>query len=630
MRTHSILAIAFASSLLAQQQIVLPDNHYLMENATQLANTGSAVWWNATGGHFQVLYEASHFTNAGVNSAAILSKIRFRGEDGEPNLGGQVYGNVQVSVGSTSLTSTTMTNTFATNLAAATTTMSAPATTNVTIAPSVGSSPNNYCIDLDVLALAYAHDPTGTKPNLLIDIVMPTAPSNAVPLALIPIQDTIVTGAGIRGRGVYTATVAALTGTLSTTPPVVGVEFFGPGGYATATPARNERYGAACGGSPSTFYEHFQNGQAFDLTGLTLIPDNPAAPNFYIVNNGAQPFDATKINAVPNSTADDALVTHALGFTFKYPGGTTTTIKPCTNGFVWLDSAMTNATYYGAVTDVLGTTINYTARLFAFWNDLNSIRNTATHPNCGLHVQTDTSGGAGNAVCYVTWFDTALYRVVTTAGAGGHSVMRFQCVLYEATGVVEFRYAQMPQFVSHWTASATAMHAVVGFTRGRIGSTIGSVDPQSRDLSLETPFTTKIEGATGNIGQTVTTTPVVGGAVYGGRLFAGQSAIYGAVNVPAGTILGAQLIDVAANRPGLQVPTITAPGCMLSTSTGALLWELNVLPGATVVGTVPLVIPSGLVGVDVYSQYVVLGGLFGGPDLISSASNGMKQTIGLN
>ena len=565
-----------------------------------------------------------------VNSAAILSKIRFRGEDGEPNLGGQVYGNVQISVGSTSLTAATLTNTFATNLAAATTTMSTPATTNVTVAPSVGSTPNNYCIDLDVLALAYAHDPTGTRPNLLIDIVMPTAPSNALPLALIPIQDTVASGAGIRGRGLYTAAVASATGTASVAPPVVGLEFFGPGGYAQGTPARNERYGAACGGSPSTFYEHFQNGQASDLTGLTLVPDNAAAPNFYVVNNGSLPFDATKINATPNSTADDALVTHPLGFTFNYPGGSTTTIKPCTNGFVWLDSAMTNATYLGTVADVLGTTTNYTARLFAFWHDLNPARNTATNPNCGLHVQTDTTGGPGNAVCYVTWFDTALYRVVTAAGAGGHSVIRFQAVLYEATGVVEFRYAQMPQFVGHWTTAVGTLHGVVGFTRGRIGGAVGSVDPQSRDLSLETPFVTRIEGATGNIGQTVATTPVVGNPVYGGRLFTGQTAIYGAVNVPAGTIIGAQLLDVGASRPGLQLPTITAPGCMLSTSTGALLWEVNVLPGATVTGTVPLVVPSGLVGVDLYSQYVVLGGLFGGPDLISAASNGMKQTIGLN
>ena len=55
-------------------------------------------------------------------------------------------------------------------------------------------------------------------------------------------------------------------------------------------------------------------------------------------------------------------------------------------------------------------------------------------------------------------------------------------------------------------------------------------------------------------------------------------------------------------------PGITAPGCMLSTSTGALLWEITVLPPATVVGTVPLAVPHGFEGVDLYAQYVVLDG----------------------
>lgn len=624
----TLLVIAALGSLPAQQQIVLPDNHHLMESATQLANSGGALYWGAQAGHFQILYEASHFTNAGVAGPLLISRVRFRGEDGEPNLGGQVYSGVVVSVGSTSLTSATLTTTFATNTAAATTTMSAPLATTVTVAPSIGSSPNNYCIDIDVLPLAFLFDPTSSRPNLLVDVTLPTPPSNSPPLNVVPIQDTTATGAGIRGRGLYTPTFSSATGTLNAAPPVVGLEVLG-GGYANPVPARNERFGAACGGAASTFYEHFQNGQAWDLTGLTLTPDNPASPNLYVVTNTAQPFDATKVNATPSSTADDGLVTHSLGFTFRYPGGVTTTIKPCTNGFVWLDSAMTNSTYFGTVADVLGASAAYTARLIPYWNDFTAARNAATHPNCGLHVLTDTTGGPGNAVCYVTWLDMGQFRTVSGTGVGGHSVSRFQCVLYEATGVVEFRYAAMPAFVSHWTATAGAMHAVVGFTRGRIGTT-ASVDPQSRDLSLEAPFTTSIEGSTGNIGQTVTTAPVAGGAVYGGRLFAGQSATYGAVNVPAGTILAAQLLDVAASRPGLQLPGITAPGCMLSTSVGAVLWEVAVAPGATFTGTVPLVVPPGVVGVDLYAQFVVLGGLFGGPDLVSSASNAIKQTIGLN
>lgn len=621
-----------ASTLVGQQQLVLPDNHYLMESATQLGCTGSTTYWTATtGNRFQILYEASHFTGkAGVSGPILLSKIRFRGEDGEPNLGGQVYTGAVISLGSTSLNATTMTNTFATNLLAATTTMSAPITANVTVAPSIGSVPNNHCIELDVLAAGFVFDPLSTQPNLLIDITLPTAPSNAAPLALIPMQDTVATGAGVRGRGLTSTNVASATGTLSATPPVVGVEFFGAGGFANPVAARNERYGAGCGGAASTFYETFQNGQEFDLQGLTLTPDNTAAPNYYIVTYGAQPLDATRINAAANSTGDDALVTHQLGFTFAYPGGTTTTIKPCTNGFLWLSGTPTGAPYTPIVADFLGTAITTNlARFCLYWTDLNGLRNTPVQPLAGLHVQNDTTGGPGNTVCYVTWYDTGLFRTVSGTGIGGHAMLRFQCVLYEATGVVEFRYGAMPPFVAHWSTTANCHGALVGFTRGRIG-TVGSVDPQSRDLSLETPFLTAVEGTTGHMGQTCSTTPDAGGAAYGGRLFGGQTATYGAVNVPPGSLLAVQLFDVVPARPGLQLPTLTAPGCMLSVSAGAYLWELFLTPGSTITGSVPVTFPHGLEGIDLYSQVVVLGGLFGGPDLISVSSNALKQTIGLD
>jgi hypothetical protein len=69
---------------------------------------------------------------------------------------------------------------------------------------------------------------------------------------------------------------------------------------------------------------------------------------------------------------------------------------------------------------------------------------------------------------------------------------------------------------------------------------------------------------------------------------------------------------------------------MLSTSTGATVWELFVLPTATATGTVSLAVPTGLSGVSLYSQFVTLGGLFGAPDLVTSSSNAIKQVIGLN
>lgn len=635
LRILSFLLVA-AAAIPAQQQLVLPDNHYLCESTTQLGNTGSANWWRNGAGRFQVLYEASHFLGyAGVTGPIVLTNLRFRGEDGEPNLGGQVYSGVTVQVGSTTLTNATMSATFAQNTAPtapATTTMGTIGTTNVTVLPSVGSTPNNWCIDIDLLAIGsqIVFDPTGPEPNLLIEIVVPNAPTNPLPLYLIPIQDTTGGSAIVRGEGVYATTSTATLGNTSTVPPVVGVAFAGAGGWLTPTPARNERYGAACGGACSTFYQGFVNGQAFDITGLTLIPDNPTAPNYYVVSGGAPPVDVSQLTASPN-VIDDALVTHALGFTHNYPGGSTTTIKACTNGYVWVDSAMTATTYIPVATEMLGVATNATARYMPYWMDLAAGRNTATNPNCGLHVKTDTSAGPGQAVCYVTWFETSTYRVGSTTGQGGHSLLTFQVALHEATGIVEYRYGQMDPFIGNNATTTACMPCVVGFTRGRISPSpiLGSNDPQSRDLSVEVPFTTDIEGATGNMGLTVTAAPNAGGAYYGGRVFFGQTLTYGAVNVPAGAILGALLLDVAPSQPGIMLPGITAPHCMISTSANPIVWELFLTPTATVTGG-PIPVQPGYEGSDMFAQFVVLDGLFNGGDLVTVASNAMRHTFGLN
>jgi hypothetical protein len=208
-----------------------------------------------------------------------------------------------------------------------------------------------------------------------------------------------------------------------------------------------------------------------------------------------------------------------------------------------------------------------------------------------------------------------------------------QCVIREATGVVEFRYGAMPTFVSNQSFGFLGTPAIVGFAYGV--HAVQARDPQSRDLSLEVPFTTQVEGAFGNMGQKVVTTPVGGGAVYGGRLFPGQTAKWNVSSVPPGALLGVQLIDIAASRPGFQLPSITAPGCLLSTSPNATLWEVFALPGvstgvSTVVGTRPLAIPPGFDGADLYAQFVVLDGVLPtGGNLITRSSNAIKHTIGL-
>jgi hypothetical protein len=643
---RTLLAIsAMACGLAAQQQVTLPDYHYLCEHPSQLGSSGSALWWRPAGpGRFQVLYEGSHFTSAGVTGPVTLTKIKFRVEDGETNLGGQVYNGVTVEVGSTSVAAAAMSTTFATNrapTAPATTTMGTLGTTNVNVAPAAGSVPNNWSIELDLVAMGntITFNPTSTEPNLLIDINVPTAPVGAPPLALPFFSNSTGTVAQIRGAGVTSTASGATTGAANATPILVGVEFLGIGGYANVVPARNEHFGGACGGSAASFYQGFVNGQAFDLgAGLTMIPDSTSTPTFYNVVPSAPAVDITQVNATPDQIADDGIVTFPLPFTVPFPGGSTSTIVASTNGFVWLDPAMTDTAFAAVASRLLGDPVPGTtapaysgARHAIYWTDLNMQRNVGLNPAAGLHVKADTSGGPGNGVCYVTWWDVATFNVIGGIGVHGHARWTFQIALHES-GLVEYRYGSVPAIAASSSTTAACYGALVGFSPGRVGGLAGNnaADPQNRDLSLEAPFATKPELGVGNLGQVAIATPNAGGAQYGGRLYFGQTVTWNATNVPPGTVIGAQLLDLGSTRPGLQLPGITAPGCMLSTTTGALLWEVFVLPSGTATGAVPFVVPAGIYGVDLYAQWVALGGLFGGPDLISASSNAIKHTIGLN
>ncbi|HEX6813045.1 MAG TPA: hypothetical protein VF384_15580 [Planctomycetota bacterium] len=584
----SLLALATLAGLANAQQLVLPDNMNLG------AITSSTALWRTTLGRFQTAYDSTHFTGAGVTGPITINRLRFRAEDGQRDLGGHVFTNITVEVGNCAVDHAAMSTTFATNRG----TMGFLGTTNVTVLPASGTIPNDYVIDIDLAAIgaAFLYDPT-TGTDLLVDISF-AAPAPAT--NLVPFSTGSTTVATARGRSVSTSTSGGLTGSLGA-PATLLVDFAGPGGYSAWNAARAERIGVGCNGATSSFYQDFQLNDTIDLanTSLTLTPDNVLAPTIYTVTGGTIAPDLTKVNAAPNSIVDDALVTHALGFTLNYVGGTTTTIKPCTNGYVWLDSAQTLADITPTVAELLGITATGTARVCPMWVDFHAGRNTATHPNSGLHVMTDISGGPGNAVCYATWFNVGVFN---QNPIGGTSVNDMQCVFHEATGVIEFRYGSMQV--------TPATLAIVGFSRGDIG-TVASMHPGPRDLSHEVPFSTSVEGTTNAITHNVTARPIQGVP------FTMQ-----AFNVPATVWVGAMIYDFAALQPGLSFPPM-APGCVLSVP-NLNIYELYVLPVGTVNST-PLALPAGFMGTAMYTQFVgmdVPGNIY--------SSNGLKLTLGLN
>lgn len=67
---------------------------------------------------------------------------------------------------------------------------------------------------------------------------------------------------------------------------------------------------------------------------------------------------------------DDQTVARPLGFTFPFPGGSTTDISICSNGFIWLDGVQTGSNWSNSVNEFLGS-VEPTPRICAFWRDLN-------------------------------------------------------------------------------------------------------------------------------------------------------------------------------------------------------------------------------------------------------------------
>jgi hypothetical protein len=593
-RTRSLLPLLTASlaATAGAQSLVVPDNCNLMGPSITTST------WRSTASHFQLAYDSTNFTAAGVTGPILVTRLRFRARDGQPDLGGNQFSGVSIQIGECAVDHAAMTTTFATNRGP----MGPLGTANIMTLPVGGGVPNDYAIDIDLAAIgaSYLYDPTLGN-DLLIEIThtVPTPSTNLVTFAA-----GSGTVASARGRMLSTSSLTATTGSLLA-PPVVQIGFAGAGGYAGDLPARLERIGHGCNGSFQSFYQDFQPSEPFDLanTTITLTPNSVAAPTSYTVAAGGMPIDLTRLNAAPNSVAESGLVSHPLGFTFAYPTGSTTSIGACTEGYVWLDAAMSAIDATPAVAELIGSSIAQTARVAPLWFNFHAGRNTTTHANAGLHVLTDTSGGPGNAVCYVTWHKVGLS--ITTA-VGGASVNDMQVVLHEATGVIELRYGAMQ--VGPGTLGIT------GFSPGRVG-TVASFHPGPRNLSHELPFVTAPDTGTNAMshGTPSQVRPVIG-----------TSITFQSYNQPANAALGLLCLDLAANEPAVHVPGLMAPGCGISMSPSFLISEIAIAPTGTWT-SLPFAIQPGWLGLVFYSQWFTAD-----PNLVLSSSNGLKLTIGLN
>lgn len=585
------------------QELVAPINMVWRASSETATSSSTTALMRTTAYRTQLMYDNSHFLAQGVTGPIAIRRLRFRGEDTEPNLGGQVWTNVSVTLSDTpaAINTATMSTTFASNIG--------PNVGVPTVLPTLtmglasGSVPNDYIVDI-ALAVPFLYDPT-TMGCLLVDVTSPNVPVPATGISPLACSSTQATHLA---RLVSSTTPTALSGTLSALVPVCRFDFAGPGGFFATIPARVDQIGASCGANADSFYQDFAIGEPFDLRQQTLVltPNNPAAPTLYQVRRTATPVDLTQCVTLL-STADDATIAVPIPFSFNFVGGSVSTVRPCTNGFCWLNATNTSTDLSPTVAELLGGGSSaFPARVALCWKDLHAGRNLPTHPLCGMYSNIDTSGGPGNTVVYITWREVGEFN--TVSATGGHSVNDFQLVLHEATMEMEMRFGAI--------TGLQGGGIVTGFSPGTRGGGVNSTDPGSRDLSIELSFQTNgPDGAAQGIKHTLSARPVNG-----------TSIAFNASPVPATSLIGVTMLSFGVVQPGISVPPL-AFGCISSLPLPSLTYDLQIAPPASLT-TPPLALPSaavpGWLGAVIHSQFATLDA--GG---FALASNALRIQLGL-
>ncbi|MBM4059606.1 MAG: hypothetical protein FJ265_00705 [Planctomycetes bacterium] len=354
--------------------------------------------------------------------------------------------------------------------------------------------------------------------------------------------------------------------------------------YTIATPgtiASSATYGAGCVAAPATFYELFPTAASFDLSmgGFTLQPQNGG----YAVGPLQAAYLPPSAGAAVLPLGDDGQTSVTLSAPFPYPGGSTSSLVVCSNGFV----SMANGNGSGYQPTAAGL-LAMAQTVYACWHDYNP-----TFPGSG---QVKTEEAAGRAV--VTW--DGVFGYSGTGAGTAPSTFQLQFVL--ATGAVHFVF----RGIDPLGGSAYGDAHLVGWSPGS-----ATLDPGGIDLSAAVPGSFTVPGADLRpLALAASARPVAGTTI---QLLAGE--------IPAGTPFGAVLLGLG--NPALGLAGIGMPGCTRYTDGLATL--LFVAPATS--HSLPLQVPV-LIGVTLLAQAAVFAPQANLTPLGAIASNGLELRVG--
>lgn len=335
----------------------------------------------------------------------------------------------------------------------------------------------------------------------------------------------------------------------------------GTNGYAQTlsdcVPASNAEFGRGCTFVSATAYESFA-ANTIDLanTSFRLTPNASGGYSFG-PGSGASRYTHTVASL---GLTDDSVATFALPSPLSYPGGTTSSLDICSNGYIWMQSPNTLADFSPTAAEMFSNP----ARLCPMWCD--------GLPDATNNVYAEAVG----SMAYITYSNVPIF-----GGVGG--VLDLQVQINLATGVIEVLYGSI----------SCGNVALVGWTTGTAGGSV--VDTGSRDWSSEIPggfSTVSVEQR----GLALVASPVP---------TLGTTLTWTTSNIPASAVVTGQIVSFVGINLGVDLTSIGAPSCrqyVVSAAGTSLL-----LFGGPSVST-SLVIPnnSAFAGVSLYAQSVSL------------------------
>jgi hypothetical protein len=374
-----------------------------------------------------------------------------------------------------------------------------------------------------------------------------------------PLASNLVTGATSTSLIMYQtfATLNTFGGFQNKT-----ISFFpnASGGYTevmnACVPASNTNYGNGCTFKSATIYEAFPaNTVDLSSTSFMMIPNGSGytiAPG-----SGAPRYTHTVASL---GLSDDSVATFALPSPLTYPGGSTSALDICSNGYIWMQSPNTLADFSPTAAELFSNP----ARLCVMWCD--------GLPDAVNNVYAEAVG----SMVYITYNNVPIY-----GGVGGNMDLQVQINL--ASGIIEVQYG----------AISCGNASLVGWTVGTAGPSV--VDIGSRDLSagIAGTFNTQFPEQRG-VSLSAAPAPVLGSTL-----------VWTADNIPATAIISGQIISFVGLNPGLPLGGFGAPTCSQYVDPNAGVSSL-LFGGPTVTSSLAIPNSSSYAGITLYSQVVSL------------------------